>query len=197
MRENRRLWTGQDHRFRDKGFSLTGTHQVLGTRNYMAPEQIEKPATVDHRADIYSLGVVFYELLTGELPLGRFALPSDKSTYNRSLDDVVMRTLEKEPERRFQQASEVRTAVESAGPRSAPTIPNEKPIPKTESSDANKTVSLPFKNEKVYAGLSQMHGMAHVDRHQLILEYRLHHLGIAQTAIRKINVDLSRIVRTS
>jgi serine/threonine protein kinase len=52
------------------GLSLTGTQQVMGTPHYMAPEQMERPATVDHRADIYSLGVVFYELLTGELPLG-------------------------------------------------------------------------------------------------------------------------------
>ncbi len=179
----------------DRGFSLTGTNQILGTRNYMAPEQIEKPATVDHRADIYSLGVVFYELLTGELPLGRFALPSAKSSFNRNLDEVVMRTLEKEPERRFQQASQVRTAVESAGPRSTQSIPNEKPIPGSNSPEAHKSVSLPFKNEKVYAGFSKMHGLAHVDRHQLVVEYRLHHLGIAPTGIKKINVDLSRIAR--
>ena len=57
---------------------LTGTQQVMGTPHYMAPEQMEKPPTVDHRADIYSLGVVFYEMLTGELPLGRFAAPSSR-----------------------------------------------------------------------------------------------------------------------
>src|SRR5205814_3527182 len=51
---------------------LTGSGASLGTPHYMAPEQIEKPNAVDHRADIYSLGVVFYEMLTGELPLGRF-----------------------------------------------------------------------------------------------------------------------------
>ena len=50
--------------------TLTATHQVMGTFHYMAPEQLERPLEVDHRADIYSLGVVFYELLTGELPLG-------------------------------------------------------------------------------------------------------------------------------
>ncbi len=50
--------------------SLTATQQVLGTRNYMAPEQLESPEFVDHRADLYSLGVVFYELLTGRIAPG-------------------------------------------------------------------------------------------------------------------------------
>ena len=45
------------------------TEKVMGTPQYMAPEQLEHPADVDHRADIYSLGVVFYQMLTGELPL--------------------------------------------------------------------------------------------------------------------------------
>jgi len=53
--------------------TLTGTHEVMGTLLYMAPEQMKRTHTVDHRADIYSLGVVLYEMLTGELPLGRFA----------------------------------------------------------------------------------------------------------------------------
>jgi serine/threonine protein kinase len=57
---------------------LTQPREVMGTPHYMAPEQVEKPQFVDHRADIYSLGVVFYEMLTGELPLGRFASPSQK-----------------------------------------------------------------------------------------------------------------------
>jgi hypothetical protein len=79
----------------------------------MAPEQVENAKTVDHRADIYSLGVVFYEMLTGELPLGRFAPPSQKAPVDARLDDVVMHTLEKEPGRRYQHASEVKTAVEA------------------------------------------------------------------------------------
>jgi serine/threonine protein kinase len=97
----------------DQGDSaLTGTHQIMGTLRYMAPEQMEGARQVDHRADIYSLGVVFYELLTGELPLGHFAPPSQKVQVDVRLDEVVLRTLEKEPERRYQQAREVKTGVE-------------------------------------------------------------------------------------
>ena len=99
---------------------LTGSVDVMGTPHYMAPEQIERPLDVDHRADIYSLGVVFYELLTGELPLGRFAPPSQRVQVDVRLDDVVLRALEKEPARRYQQVSDVKTRLDTiAG--SAPT----------------------------------------------------------------------------
>ena len=92
---------------------LTHTQQVMGTWNYMAPEQKERPTEVDHRADIYSLGVVIYEMLTGELPLGRFQAPSAKVAIDTRLDEVVMRALEKEPERRYQHASEFKSGFSS------------------------------------------------------------------------------------
>src|SRR5437870_1167278 len=92
---------------------LTQSREVMGTPHYMAPEQVEKPQSVDHRADIYSLGVVFYEMLTGELPLGRFAAPSQKVQVDVRLDEVVLRALEKAPERRYQQASQVKSDGES------------------------------------------------------------------------------------
>jgi serine/threonine protein kinase len=93
--------------------SLTLSGSALGTPAYMAPEQIERPQDVDHRADIYSLGVVFYEMLTGELPLGRFPAPSETSGVDPRLDSVVFRTLEKQRERRWQSAGEMKTQVES------------------------------------------------------------------------------------
>src|SRR5262245_17354564 len=93
--------------------TISTTGQVLGTLHYMAPEQMERPMEVDHRADIYSLGVVFYQMLTGELPLGHFAPPSRKALVDARLDEVVLRALEKEPARRFQQASALQNQVES------------------------------------------------------------------------------------
>lgn len=93
--------------------SLTGTNQVMGTLRYMAPEQMLGAKEIDHRADIFSLGVVFYELLTGDLPVGRFAPPSKTVGVDVRLDEVVLRALEREPTLRYQQASEVKTQVQN------------------------------------------------------------------------------------
>jgi hypothetical protein len=92
---------------------LTVSSQIMGTLHYMAPEQMDKPLEVDHRADLYSLGVMFYEMLTGELPLGRFELPSRKSALDSRADELVLRMLERNPNRRFQQAAEIRTELEA------------------------------------------------------------------------------------
>jgi hypothetical protein len=105
-------------------FTLTRSRVAMGTPHYMAPEQWEEAHTVDHRADIYSLGVVFYEMLTGELPLGRFALPSQKAPVDPHLDEVVLRALEKDLDRRYQQVADLRADVERiAGGRAAPVAP--------------------------------------------------------------------------
>ncbi len=114
-----------------KDFSLTQTNMVMGTPQYMSPEQLADTHAVDHRADIYSLGVVFYEMLTGELPLGQFAPPSKIVQVDVRLDDVVLRALEKKPELRYQQASALKAQVETiasgaakpAAKISAPEIP--------------------------------------------------------------------------
>jgi serine/threonine protein kinase len=92
---------------------LTAAGATVGTPNYMSPEQLDCPSEVDPRSDIYSLGVVFYELLTGELPVGRFAPPSEKIDISPQIDQVVLRVLEKKRERRHQSAQEMKTEVEA------------------------------------------------------------------------------------
>ena len=89
------------------------TQTAVGTPGYSAPEQKTDPQRVDSRADIYSLGVVFYEMLTGELPGKRIEPPSRKVQIDVRLDEVVLRALEQNPELRYQQASEVKTMVET------------------------------------------------------------------------------------
>src|ERR1017187_4571976 len=89
------------------------TQAAVGTPGYSAPEQKTDPQRVDSRADIYSLGVVFYEMLTGELPGKRIEPPSAKVQIDVRLDEIVLRALEREPELRFQQVSEVKTCVET------------------------------------------------------------------------------------
>jgi predicted Ser/Thr protein kinase len=121
-------------------YTLTQAGQRMGTPHYMAPEQIEHPHLVDHRADIYSLGVVFYEMLTGELPLGRFPLPSRKVHIDVRLDEVVLKTLEKEPERRYQHASEVKIDVETISSKAPVPSPPAKAAKDVEQDDGTKAV---------------------------------------------------------
>jgi serine/threonine protein kinase len=89
------------------------TQTTVGTPGYSAPEQKTDPRRVDSRADIYSLGVVFYEMLTGELPGKRLEPPSRKVQIDVRLDEVVLRALERNPDLRYQQVSEVKTMVET------------------------------------------------------------------------------------
>ncbi|MFT3992092.1 MAG: DUF4019 domain-containing protein [Luteolibacter sp.] len=98
-----------EHAFTD----VTLAGKIIGTPSYMAPEQIDKPQEVDHRADIYALGVVFYQMLTGELPNEKLVPPSQKIHLDVRLDEVVMRALEKNPELRFQQADTLKTQIET------------------------------------------------------------------------------------
>jgi serine/threonine protein kinase len=120
--------------------------QFVGTPAYMAPEQAATPNTVDHRADIYSLGVVIYQMLTGELPGPALAPPSSRVhgiQLDVRLDEIVLRALEQEPERRYQQASHLKThlatiADNRAGIFSSPKPPVSRTIDELEPSSVAK-----------------------------------------------------------
>ncbi|WP_395749106.1 protein kinase domain-containing protein [Prosthecobacter sp.] len=103
--------------------------QPLGTPAYAAPEQKDDTHQVDHRADIYSLGVVLYELLTGELPKDKIKAPSKCVQIDVRLDEVVLRALETRPEMRFATAAEFRTRLAGAvaPPPAKPDMPATKP----------------------------------------------------------------------
>ena len=85
--------------------------QPAGTPQYMAPEQTRNDPKTDHRADIYSLGVVLYELLTGELPQQKVQAVSRHVQIDVKLDEIVLRALNEKPEMRWQTAAELRTQV--------------------------------------------------------------------------------------
>jgi len=131
---------------RPQDIQLTQSSQVLGTLHYMAPEQLEKPLEVDQRADIYSLGVVLYEMLTGELPLGRFELPSKKAAVDARLDELVLRAMERNPKQRYQNASEIRLELEAiAG------------IPSRLSPEASRKLSYEYRSKTTLFGWPLLH----------------------------------------
>ena len=101
-------------RRQDSRLQLTATSVAMGTLNYMSPEQRRDAKNVDGRADLFSFGVVLYELLTGELPVGRFKLPSERvAGLDSRVDAVVARLLENDPEARYARASEVCRELEA------------------------------------------------------------------------------------
>lgn len=93
--------------------TLTSTHVAMGTPLYMAPEQFEPEVELDGRADVYSLGVVLYQMLTGSMPQGSWEAPSrHRDGLDERWDEVVTRAVRPEPERRFPDAASLAADVD-------------------------------------------------------------------------------------
>jgi serine/threonine protein kinase len=175
-------------------YTLTGPWQVMGTLHYMAPEQMDDPLAVDHRVDVYALGVLIYEILTGQLPLGRFSLPSDKAGVDPRWDSIVLRALDSDPTRRFQQASELKSALESivsarvasGGAQSAGSAPRKV-------SQVGDSVAVPFEISKIFWIFGRAHGLVRVDGDRLVIEYQPTLMGAFRLGPREVRVPLDSI----
>ena len=115
------------HIDQSESMAMTRQQAVLGTPLYMAPEQQSESRSVDERADIYSIGVTLYEMLTGKLPVeGESALElaekhrierphppkSVRTQISQAVSDVVMKALEKSPDMRYQDAAEMQGDIQ-------------------------------------------------------------------------------------
>ncbi|MCB2154534.1 serine/threonine protein kinase [bacterium] len=86
---------------------ITAPARAVGTANYMAPEQTADPSNVDHRADIYSLGVTFYKMLTRMLPVGAFPSPSEANhNVPVAVDEVIFKSMCPDRDDRYQTVRE-------------------------------------------------------------------------------------------
>ena len=117
------------------GFTVTG--MIMGTSDYMAPEQ-KSGRPVDHRADLYALGVTLYEMLCRHLPEGSFAPPSQSIGCDARIDEIVRRAMRRQPELRYQTACAMNADVETARlPRPEPAV-----VPRGDAPAKSKTGSF-------------------------------------------------------
>ncbi len=92
---------------------LTMSNVALGTPDFVAPEALDPDATPDHRADLYAVGVMLYQMLTGKIPRGIFKLPSEvNAEIDPRLDEILTLAMEADPGGRFQSATEFRMKLD-------------------------------------------------------------------------------------
>ena len=93
--------------------ALTMANVALGTPDYVAPETLDREQTPDHRADLYAVGVMLYQMLTGKLPRGMFESPSElNAEIDPRLDDIVAKAMAANPDYRYASAEAVRADLD-------------------------------------------------------------------------------------
>lgn len=171
--------------------TLTGTRQVLGSVNYLAPECLEQPAAVDHRADLYAVGVVMYELLTGTLPLGRFEAPGALVPGTPpDVDELVLKALSRDPETRFESAAAMQDALHACD---AAVGPDSTPPPRKPSVGLNRVA---FTCESP-SGLSITDGQLRATDEHLEIECRARDslLGVFRSEVKKKLIPWDQVER--
>lgn len=181
--------------------TLTATRQVLGSLHYLAPEHLEAPKEVDHRVDLYALGVVFYELLTGQLPLGRYDPPSQVAqNLDQRIDRIVMKTLDRKPKNRYQNASEIHADLEQLSavhgiPPYADPAAGPQPEQGARPFDVHgRGVSVPFSCETM-GGWAEAAGILHAKPDCLSAEFRVRDAlwGNLKSKTHVVDIPVQRI----
>ncbi len=96
-------------------YSLTNSGMAMGTAHYMAPEQRRDAKRVDSRADIFSLGITLYEMLSGEVPQGNFKrICQLRNDVNPAIDAVIEKAIASKPTDRYQSSDEMTVAIRAA-----------------------------------------------------------------------------------
>jgi serine/threonine protein kinase len=169
--------------------NLTRTRQVLGTPHYLAPEHLEAHDQVDHRVDLYSLGVLFYELLTRKLPMGNFEQPSTiNSNVSTAIDRIVSKCMQRNPSLRYQTASELNEDLKALA---TPVI---EPI--LVASHSNRGISVPFECDAL-GGLAAARGVIRATDRGLRIEYKLtdEFLGTFKSQLQVLDIPRENLIR--
>ena len=142
------------------GKGIIGAGVMIGTPEYMSPEQVEGKET-DQRSDIYSLGIILYEMVTGQVPFEgdtpftvgvkhKSERPKDPKELNTQIPDdlnhVILRCLEKEKEKRYQSAGEVSSElinIEKGIPTTERIVPERKPL-------TSREITVQFSIKKLF-----------------------------------------------
>jgi len=109
----------------NRDLSLTQSQVSMGTPDYAAPEAMRAGADVDQRADLYSFGVVLYEMLTGRVPRGAWKAPSALGAFDPRLDKIIIKAMQPDREHRYQRMSQIAEAFEDLKRTPEPPAPTE------------------------------------------------------------------------